>query len=64
MAIGLAGAVAGTRVLDSLLFGVGTLDIATFVVMGTLMLAVALIASYLPARRASLMDPMDSLRGD
>jgi len=64
VALGLAGALAGTRVLDSLLFGVDSLDIPTFVVMGTLMLAVALLASYVPARRASLVAPMDALRAD
>lgn len=64
VAIGLVAALFLTRLLDSLLFGVGTLDIPTFVAMAGLMLAVALLASYLPARRASLVDPMDSLRGE
>jgi predicted permease len=62
VAIGLLAALALTRVLDSLLFGVGSLDLPTFAAMAAVMLAVALLASYLPARRASLVDPMRSLR--
>jgi hypothetical protein len=60
--IGIAGAVLATRVLNTLLFGVRPMDIATFIAMSALMLAVALIASYIPARRASAVDPMRSLR--
>jgi len=57
-------ALASTRVLDSLLFGVGSLDMVTLVVMSGLMVAVALLASYIPARRASSVDPMESLRSE
>lgn len=64
VATGLVAALLLTRLLDSLLFGVGTLDVPTFVAMSGLMLAVALLASYLPARRASLVDPMESLRAE
>jgi predicted permease len=60
--IGIAGAVLATRVLNTLLFGVRAMDVVTFTAMSALMLAVALIASYIPARRASAVDPMQSLR--
>jgi ABC-type antimicrobial peptide transport system permease subunit len=62
VAVGLVAALALTRVLDSLLFGVGSLDVPTFVAMSAVMIAVALLASYVPARRASSVDPMRSLR--
>ena len=62
LVVGLLAAFAFTRVLDSLLFGVGSLDVPTFTVMSGVMLAVALLASYIPARRASSVDPMESLR--
>jgi len=60
--VGLVAALMLTRALDSMLFGVGSLDVLTFVAMSAVMMAVALVASYLPARRASLMDPMQALR--
>jgi ABC-type antimicrobial peptide transport system permease subunit len=62
--LGLVAAIATTRVLESLLFGVGALDVPTFVVMSGVMLAVALLASYVPAARASRLDPMRLLRSD
>ncbi len=64
VAVGLLAAFGLTRVLDNLLFGVGKLDVVTFVAMSSVMLAVALLASYIPARRASLVDPMRSLRAE
>ena len=60
--IGLAGALAATRVLGALLFGVQPMDPLTFAATSVLMLAVALLASYLPARHASAVDPMRALR--
>jgi predicted permease len=60
--VGSLAALAATRALGSLLFGVGALDLATFVVMSAAMVAAALLASYLPARRASSVDPMVALR--
>jgi predicted permease len=60
--VGVLAAVALTRVLETLLFGVGAVDPLTFIVMSAVMLTVALLASYLPARRASSVDPMRSLR--
>ncbi len=64
VAVGLLAALAFTRLLDSLLFGVGTLDALTFVAMSGIMLAVAFLASYIPARRASSVDLMQSLRSE
>jgi predicted permease len=62
--IGLAGAAASTRALRSLLFGVGSLDAATFAGVAGAMVLVGLLAAWLPARRASRVDPMESLRGE
>ena len=62
--IGLATALGAVRVLESLLFGVQPLDPSAFIAMPVVMLLVALLASYVPARRASAVDPMWSLRAD
>jgi putative ABC transport system permease protein len=62
VAIGLVGALALTRVLQSQLYGVSATDPATFVVLALLVLGAATIASYLPARRATRVDPMIALR--
>ncbi len=62
VAVGVPVAFGVTRFLGSLLFGVQALDAASFVGMSSLMLAIALLASYVPARRASTVDPMQSLR--
>ncbi|MGD0296469.1 MAG: ABC transporter permease [Bryobacteraceae bacterium] len=60
--LGLAGAFAMTRVLEKFLWGVRPTDTFTFIVVSLLLVAVALLASYLPARRATRVDPMVALR--
>jgi predicted permease len=62
IATGLACAFALTRVMSSLLFGVGATDGLTFVITTLLLGSVALFASYIPARRAARVDPMIALR--
>ena len=61
---GLVGALAATRYLESLLFGVTPADPATFVMMSLLFLGAACFACYIPARRATRIDPMAALRRD
>ena len=62
IAIGLAGAYALTRFMSSLLYGVSATDAGTFIILPLLLGSIALLASYLPARRASKVDPMIALR--
>jgi predicted permease len=64
VAIGLVAALWLTQALGSLLFHVAPVDAPTFIVMSLSMIAVGLLASYLPARRASKVDPIVSLRGE
>lgn len=63
VALGLAGAAAGTRVLQSMLFGITPLDPTTFIAVGLMFGVVAAFASYVPAR-ATKVDPMVALRSD
>ena len=62
--VGLAGALALTRVMSGLLYGVGTTDPATFAAIVLLLVVVSLIACYIPARRATRIDPLIALRYD
>ena len=59
---GVLAAVALNRIIASLLFGVLGTDVATFASAVLLLLAVALVAAYVPARRAARTDPVESLR--
>lgn len=63
-AIGLAGAVAASRLLENLLFDVEPSDPATLTAVAGLLLLVALVACYFPARRAARIDPLTALRMD
>jgi ABC-type antimicrobial peptide transport system permease subunit len=62
--VGLAVALASTRLLQTLLYGVNALDPVVFAVMATMMIGIGMLASYVPARRASGVDPIESLRND
>jgi putative ABC transport system permease protein len=64
LALGVTTALGATRVLRSLLFDITATDLITFASMPLLLLLVVLIASYLPARRASGVDPTVALRSD
>jgi len=59
---GLAGAIAAVRGLRTLLFGVSATDPTTFAGVALLLIVIALAASYMPARRAARVDPMQALR--
>jgi putative ABC transport system permease protein len=64
MALGLTGAALAARYLERLLFGLRPLDPLTFVVVSVLFIAVAAAASYIPAHRATKIDPMSALRAE
>jgi putative ABC transport system permease protein len=62
--IGVGVALAATRLLGSLLFGVEAVDPIVFAAMSVMMIAIGVLASYMPARRASSVNPIESLRSD
>jgi len=62
LAVGTVAALAVTRLVATMLFGVGTADPMTFVAAGLFLSAVAAVATWLPAYRATRIDPMLSLR--
>jgi putative ABC transport system permease protein len=62
--IGLAGEFVTVRVLARFLYGVGATDPATFAAVCALLLAVALMAAYIPSRRALTVDPIAALRSE
>jgi predicted permease len=62
--LGLAGAAVLTRVMANLLFGVSTTDIATFSTVPFILIGTAALASYIPARRATRVDPVTALRDE
>jgi ABC-type antimicrobial peptide transport system permease subunit len=62
VAVGLGGAAALARFMDSLLFGVSSLDLTTYTLVALALAVTAAVAGYLPARRATRVDPMVALR--
>jgi putative ABC transport system permease protein len=64
LALGVGAALASTRLLGTLLYNVKAVDPAVFAVMSLVMSAIGMLASYMPARRASKVDPIESLRSD
>ena len=64
LAIGMAASVALTRLMKSLLFGISPLDPLTYVVVPAVLVAATILASYLPARRAAAVDPVETLRAE
>jgi putative ABC transport system permease protein len=64
VAVGAAGAFVLTRLISGLLYGVSPTDKLTFVLVSVLVTLVALLACYVPARRATRVDPLEALRCD
>jgi ABC-type antimicrobial peptide transport system permease subunit len=64
LAVGVPGALAGTKILQSLLFGLDARDPMTLAAACVFLVALALLAAYVPARLAARVDPMIALRAD
>jgi ABC-type antimicrobial peptide transport system permease subunit len=64
IALGLAGAFALARFMQSLIFGISAFDAPTFAAVSVLLLAIALLASYIPSRRAARVEPIEALRSE
>jgi ABC-type antimicrobial peptide transport system permease subunit len=64
VAIGLGAAAALTRLMKSLLFGISPLDPLTYTAVPVVLVAAAVLASYLPARRAAAVDPVEALKAE
>jgi putative ABC transport system permease protein len=64
LSIGLLGAYFVGRAMRAMLFGIGAIDVSAFGTVGVVLLFAALLACYLPARRAASANPMDALRGE
>jgi len=64
LVVGVVGAFAATRLLNSLLFGIGASDPMTFIAIMLLVSVVAFLAAWLPARRAMRVDPIVALRAE
>jgi ABC-type antimicrobial peptide transport system permease subunit len=62
--VGLIGAMAFGRSLSSMLFGVGSLDPIAYIAAFGITISAAALASYLPARRAATIDPLETLKGE
>ena len=62
--VGVGGALVATRFIQSWLFGIERMDLPTIVVTAVALIVVAVAASYLPARRASRVDPLVAMRAD
>lgn len=62
--IGVVGAFAATRLMQSLLFGVAPVDVPTYGAAAVILAGVAVLASWIPARRAARVDPVEALRGE
>jgi putative ABC transport system permease protein len=62
LAVGIAASIGLTRLMSSLLYGVSPIDPRTYIGMSLLLATVAMVASYLPARRATRVDPLVALR--